>query len=349
MNIGQQRIANQQIGHKKFANPKDLVAHMGAIQAQDAAMCRWAVGCRTTNTTGKTIEKALDEGSILRTHLMRPTWHLVAAEDIRWILKLTSSQVKRAASHGDKRFELDEAIFSKCNKIIEKSLEGGKQLTRAEIVERLEREKIPTAAPGIYHILMRAEQEAIICSGAQRGREATYALIDERVPATKTYTTDEALAALALRYFTSHAPATLVDFVWWSGLKTTDARKGLEAVRHHFIIEKIHGQEYIFTINFEENKTPRAFFLPAFDEFVISYKNRADVLNPAFGARAISSNGIFKPIIVWDGNVIGTWKRAVKKDTVVIEQELFTPIKSSEQKLLDEAKQSYARFLDLKS
>ncbi len=347
MNIGLQRIFNQQIGSQAMSSPQELVAHMGAIQAQDATMCRWAVGCRMSGTTNKTIESALNEGNILRTHLMRPTWHLVTAQDIRWILQITAPQVKQAASHGDKRFGLDEALFSRCNKIIEKVLEGSKHLTRSEIVAAFEHEKIMPGVYGIYHVLMRAEQEGIICSGASRGKEATYALLHERVPYTPSYTKDEALATLALRYFTSHAPATLADFIWWSGLKTSDARKGLEMIKQYFIMEKINGSEYFFSTNFTENKTLQAFFLPAFDEFVISYKNRADILDPVFGSRAISSNGIFKPIIVLNGKVIGTWKRSIKKGAIHIEQELFAPIKSSEQLLLEEGKHEYVRFLEL--
>lgn len=344
--IALHRIKNQYIACTDQAAPADLVAHMGAMQAQDASMIKWAVGSRLSDAQNKSVEKALDDGLILRTHTLRPTWHIVEASDLKWMQALTSPQVKMAVAPRDKNLDLDDTIFNKCNDIIGNALSNGNHRTRSEISEIIERTGIPMDSHRIAHVMMRAELDALVCSGKKQGKEQTYALVDERVPISKILMRDEALAELARRYFISHGPATLADFVWWSGLRIKDARQGLEEVKSQLISEKWNGQEYWFSnsLQIPTLDKSQAYFLAAFDEFVISYKDRSAVLHADWNAHAISSNGIFKPIIVLDGQVIGTWKRSLKKEAVLIETKLFKPLQVEEQEILENAAQQYADF-----
>lgn len=340
------RLQNQQLQFSKFSNAASLVGCMGAMQAQDPSMCKWALGVRLADSSTKEIEKQLEDGNILRTHLLRPTWHLVAAEDIRWILALTAPQIKASVAIRDKILGLDEAVFDKCNRLIEKILSKGNHCTRKEMTGLLGKEGISLDNHQIAHVMMRAELDAIVCSGKKKGKEETYALIEERAPSALAFSREESLSMLALRYFSSHSPATLADFVWWSGLKVSDARKGLEAIKSSLSRENIGGLEYWISKECFPVKeiSPNAHFLPAFDEYVISYKDRSAVLNPEWGKHAISSNGIFKPIALIDGQVKGVWKRTLKKDNVEVELSLFESISSKEREMLQDAASCYAKF-----
>src|SRR5882724_2266639 len=245
--IGFQRIHNQHLSSTEFKKPADLVKWMGAVQAQDYYGAKWALAQRMKDATDETIEKAFANGDILRTHVMRPTWHFVTPADIRWLLKLTAPRVNAACSHNYRKFELDASVFKRTNKVLAGALRNGRQLTRQTLRTAVERAGI--AADNLIrfiHILIRAELDEVICSGARKGKQFTYALLDERAPQTKTFTRDEALAELARRYFTSHGPATLQDFTWWSGLSAADARAGLDMVKSGFIREDADAQTYWF-------------------------------------------------------------------------------------------------------
>lgn len=321
---------------------------MGAIQAQDYAMSKWAVGTRLERVTDAQVQKAVDQGSIIRTHILRPTWHLVAAKDIRWMLELTAPHVHAAASSMYKKLELDASVFKKSQAIIRKALQGGKQLTRNELMETLKRSKINTDDLRSTHLMFRAELDGLVCNGAIRGKQFTYALLDERVPAAKTISRGEALAQLALRYFTSHGPATLPDFCWWSGLPVRDAKAGLEAVKSKLEFVQAGAQTHWFV---ESRDLPQrknsVHFLPAFDEFTVSYKDRSAVLDPDFSKQALTGNGIFKPIIVINGKVEGIWKRSVVKNRLLIETQFFKPSAKLSKKAMEKALQHYTNFSGL--
>ena len=243
------RLYSQQIVKPQSKTVKDTVAHMGAMQSQDFAMSLWAVGCRLPHSTIQIVQKAFDDGDILRTHVMRPTWHLVSSDDIYWMLQLTAPQIKALTLIRDKGLGIDEKLFTTTNTILEKALDGGKQLTADELKMVFTNAKIDIEENRFYHYMMRAEIEGIVCSGAFKNKKHSYALLSERAQKTQTLTLtrDEALAKLAKRYFSSHAPACLKDFVWWSGLSVTDARKGLEAIKHEFQSEKIGTENYYFS------------------------------------------------------------------------------------------------------
>jgi hypothetical protein len=338
--ISRLRLINQQIAESTFSSAKELVRWMGAMQAQDFAMAKWAVGLRVPGSTEQSVNDAIDNGEILRTHLLRPTWHLVTPEDIGWMLSLTAKRIKSAMSSNDKRLGLDEDIFSKTNSIIEKSLSNGQHLTRDELISQIEAVNIQTNDNRPSHMFMRAELEGIICSGKSKAGKQTFALLSERAPKTKTLHRDEALAKLAQMYFISHGPATLNDFIWWSGLSTSDSRHALEMVKSSLISETIAAEMYWIpaTTSYNKNVRDSIYALPAFDEFLISYKDRTAALPFENKDHAVSNNGIFKPVIIRNGQVIGIWKRTFSKNTVIIESSFFHQTKVA-------AKELYKAFL----
>ena len=267
LNIGRQRLANQLIAHSTFANPSDVVKWFGAVQAQDYLGALWAVGLRTHHTTEKEIEQALANRSIVRTWPMRGTLHFVAAEDIRWVLKLLTPRVMAGSASRLKQLELDDATFARSRKAIVRTLQGGQPLERAEMYQVLESAHISTAGQRGIHILGRLAQEGVICFGARSGKQHTFVLLDEWIPRSRMLDREAALAELTQRYYTSHGPATLRDFVWWSGLSPTDARAGLEMVKPNLHEEMIDGQTFWFagsTLS-SKAKMPTAYLLPGFD------------------------------------------------------------------------------------
>jgi hypothetical protein len=310
------RLVSQQLSCTRLQTPKEIVSWMGAMQAQDFSMAKWALGIRLAGCTEAIVEAAFNRGDILRTHVMRPTWHFVAPENIRWMLSLSADKIKSSSKSRDRDLDISEELYRKTNRVIEKSLEG-KHLTRATLGDELEKAKITVNPARLTHFIMRAELDGIVCSGALQGKTQTYALLDERVPRTKPLNREEALATLAQRYFTSHCPATLQDFVWWSGLSQTEARRGLETVKSAFISETINGQVYWMADTFGNivRADESVYLLPAFDEYIISYKDRQAAISSEHQSKAISSNGIFKPTIVSNGQVVGLWKKSNTKQS----------------------------------
>lgn len=323
--ISNLRIINQKIVATKFQTSKELVSWMGAMQAQDYAMAKLAVGLRLLHATDKKIESAFNQGEIIRTHIMRPTWHFVAAEDIYWLLELTASKIKSSLKSRHRDLEITPDLLSRSNDIIEKALSERVFLSREELATEFGKADINVSNNRLSHLMFNAELEGLICSGPVRGKKQTYALLEARVPRTKMLTRDESLAELAKRYFTSHCPATLQDFVWWSGLSVNDARQALESVKPDFISETIGSDTYWLTNSFSTSNGDNGsvHLLPAFDEFLISYRDRSASLSLIHNRKAVSDNGIFRPVIVINGQVSGLWKRTTKKDKVIIETDFF--------------------------
>lgn len=343
--ISHLRLQAQQIENSRFGEPGELVKYMGAIQAQDFAMSKWAVGCRVPGSTEADVQAALDRGEILRTHVLRPTWHLVSAADIHWMLALTAPHIKASMRSLNKKLELTPELFVKSHRCLEKVLGRGEHLTRTEIKAELERVKINTADNRLSHLLAEAELDGLICSGVARGNTQTYAWLPERAPDPKKWTRDEALEELARRYFTGHGPAGLDDFRWWSGLPAKDARHAFETVKPTLAHEIIDGITYLWDASLSAPKKSGIHLLPAFDEFIISYKNRTASLATENHARAVSINGLFRPTVVGDGKVSGLWKPIPTKTGLSIETDFFDAVPKSSQPALTRAQKQYFRFL----
>ena len=325
------RLQSQQIAQSRFSSPTELVKWMGAVQAQDFSMVQWALGIRMSEANLDNITNAMNKGGILRTHVMRPTWHLVTADDIYWMLALTAPQIKSSLKSRHKFLGLTDKLVAKSHSVITQTILRKGQATRQELADALINGGFERSDNRHAHLLLLAELDGLICSGKMQGKNQTYALLEERVPEKKLLSREEALAELAFRYFTSHSPATLQDFVWWSGLYVKDARRAIDIISDTLSEELLGEQTYYIHHSFKGLPPieEEVHLLPAFDEFIISYRDRSASITSENHSKAISNNGIFWPIIVLNGQIIGTWKRTFKKDEVMVETNYFLnqPIK----------------------
>jgi hypothetical protein len=345
------RLHNQLLSQTKFTQPSQIVAWLGAVQSQDYAGAKWAVAQRTKGLTDAAVEQAFTNGEILRTHVMRPTWHFVTPEDIRWMLKLTAPRVHAASAYQYRTLELDSALFKRSHTFLEKALQGGKYLTREELTAALKQGGISKGSLLRFtYIIGSAETEGLICSGPRRGKQFTYALLEERVPPGRSLEREEALAELARRYFTSHGPATLQDFVWWSGLTVADAKSGLEMIKSQLVNEVLRDQTYWFkeANEYKKEKSPGVHLLPNYDEYTVGYTDRAEIFDTTHTNKLDSRGSIlFQYVIVMDGRVAGTWKRTIKKNEVQIEVVRFSTLTDEQNQAIITAAQQYGKFLGL--
>ncbi|MGH9969463.1 MAG: winged helix DNA-binding domain-containing protein [Pyrinomonadaceae bacterium] len=350
--IAHQRLNNQRLSSRGLKKPADVVQWLGAVQAQDYYAAKWALGQRMQDASDDDIEEAFTKGEILRTHIMRPTWHFVAPADIRWLLKLTAPRVHAANRYYYRQLELDDAVVKRCNKVITRALQGGRHLTRESLRSAIQKAGIATGSPlRVAYILHRAELDRVICSGARKGKQFTYALLEERVPKAKTLSHDEALAELTRRYFTSHGPATVQDFVWWSGLTTADAKAGLKMVQNDLLQEVIKHKTYWLSSSSANKKriSQVAYLLPAFDEYLIAYKDRSDALAPAFNQKSVVGNLGFDAPLVLGGYVVGAWKRTLTKSSVIVTVRPFAPLNGAGKQAVTSAVRRYGAFLGIKA
>jgi Winged helix DNA-binding domain len=351
INIAHQRLVNQHIALQTFQKPDDVVRWLGAVQAQDYAAAKWAIAQRAKGITDSAVDQAFNKGEIFRTHVMRPTWHFVAPEDIRWLLALTAPRVHAANAYQYRRLELDKAIFKRRNAALTKALRDGQQLTRSELASVLQQAGIDSGdLLRLTYVILSAELDGVICSGVRRGKQFTYALLDERVPTSKTLSRDDALAELTRRYFTGHGPASEEDFIWWSGLTRADVRSGIEMVKQQLGHDVINGQTYWFAASMTTTKVSRqaAYLLPNFDEYIVGYTDRSAIFDSSHGDKLDArSNPLFQHTLVINGQVAGTWKRTLKKDAVIIELNPFAPLTKSEKQTIRAAAEKYREFLEL--
>src|SRR5215510_8868876 len=332
------RLSNQHLTSPTATDPVAVVRRLGAVQSQDYAGAKWAIGMRTVGLTDADVERALNAGSIVRTHVRRPTWHFLAAQDARWILALTAPRVQIANAHMYGNMEVNAAIFRKSDTIIAKALSGGNHLTRAELGERLSRGRIQVTHPQqLAYLMMNAELNALITSGPRRGNQFTYALFDERVPITKPLGREEALAELARRYFSTRGPATVHDFSWWSGLTVADSRAAIALLGSSLVSDVVRGTTYWIT----SDAAPAAetknavHLLPNYDEYFIGFRDRSAILDVVKGFSLLPGNPMFTAhVIVHDGQLIGGWKRSVNPKLVAMDVQLVSKLKPAARKAL---------------
>ena len=341
------RLSNQQLTETKFTKPQELVSWMGAIQSQDYAMAKWAIGLRLPGSDDTIIENAFNEGKILRTHVLRPTWHFVTPHDIRWMLDLTAPRILSSLAHNDRHLSLDKKLLKKSNDVLGKALEGGIQLTRDEVRALLQKAKVDTSGLRFIHLLEHAELDRVICSGAKVGKQFTYALFDKMASA-KTMEREEALTELTKRFFTSRGPATVHDFAWWSGLSVSDGRKGIEMVKKKFKKAIVDGKEYFFRVpsSFKNEIDQTALLLPNYDEYVVSYKDRTEAIDKKHLAIISKErNAVFTNSILINGKIEGIWQRSIKNESIVVKTRTFSALSNVKQKLVAKAINRYSKFL----
>jgi hypothetical protein len=350
--ITARRLISQQIARHTFKASRDLVAWLGAVQAQDYAATKWAVGLRLAGSVKEaSVERAIDDGDVLRTHVLRGTWQLVAPEDVRWMVGLVGPRLIASYATRYRQLELDAAAFRRSNAALAKALRGGRALTRVELASVLEDAGVSTAGQRLSHLLERGELDGLICGAARRGKQFTYGLLDDRAPASRApLERDAALAELAGRYFRSRGPATLDDFKWWSGLSPADVRAGLESVRSTLASSVVDGRTYWHAAEaIKKPRSPAAFLLPAFDEYLIAYRKRDAVLDSKYAKRLNAGGGRLGMCVVLDGRVIGTWRRTLARADAAIEIDLFEAVARRSHPAIITAAERYASFVGLKA
>ncbi|MBQ4279835.1 MAG: AlkZ family DNA glycosylase [Rikenellaceae bacterium] len=340
------RMAAQQLTRPGFDHPAELVAWMGAMQAQAPAMARWAVGLRLRHPEAAAVDGALARGEILRTHVMRPTWHLVAADDIRWMLALSRKRLRSAYTslgkgHG---FDISDRLCARACEQIVRMLEGGRHLTRQEIGEELAAAGIEAENRQVTHFLMLAENDAIVCSGADRGSSNTYALLSERAPHARELPREEALGTLARRYFRSHGPASEADFVWWSGLSLTETREAIALAGSELVAEQTAGRTLYLHRDCPAARGGAIHLLPAYDEYLIGYKDRCDALAAEHQPKAFNNWGIFKPVVLCDGRIVGNWDPAAQRKATGTDVSVFESHPALDDTRLKEAQARFRAF-----
>ena len=349
IDLAQQRLLNQRLTGTPFKKPEEAVRWLGAVQSQDYPGAKWALGQRTRGATDAAIDEAFAKGSMLRTHVMRPTWHFVMPEDIRWMLALTASRVNAKMALYYRQVEIDEALIARSNRIFRKALRGGQQLTRLELGKALASAGISASGLRLTFLVGIAELDAVVCSGALKGKQHTYALLDERVPESRALTRDEALVELTTRYFTSHGPAQLRDFAWWSGLTLADTKRGVELAKPALVHEMVEGKAYWFNPSMKIAPAAsgmRIHLLPNYDEYFIAYRDRSVVASPElFKQAAEVIRYLYGYIAVLNGRLLGGWKRSIEKDRVIVEARLPRSLDGDGRDALDAVAQQYSAYI----
>jgi hypothetical protein len=342
----QQRLANQGIARPRLRRAAEVVAWLGAAQAQEYQPSKWALGLRMRGATDADVERAVTDGEILRTHVLRPTWHYVAAGDLGWMQRLTGPRVQRAMEVYRRQLELDRATLRRATAVFERVLRDGQHLTRPELGERLRRAGIPLAGTRLMHAALYAELEAVICSGPRAGKLSTYALVGERVGHAIDLSGDEAVAELTRRFFRSHGPATIRDFVWWSGLRTADARRGLDIIR---AASREHDGQTYWTASSRaasRGAVDPVHLLPIYDEYLVAYRDRALVPHgpPKIAARP-GHSVTFQHALVIEGRVAGTWRSPRGARGVTVSVTPLRRLSAAEKSAIAAAASRYERFL----
>jgi hypothetical protein len=350
--IALRRLGNQFLAAPHRSTPGEIVAALGAVQAQDYAGAKWAVALRGARLTDTAVEQAFTDGSIVRTHVMRPTWHFVAPADLRWLLELTAPRVHAISAHRYRELELTDAVFRKSHAVMTKALQGGsRHLTRKELGDVLQRARIDTTMPQrLAYLLMRAELDAVICSGPRRGKQFTYALLDERVSPGATLERDEALRALVLRYFATRGPATPQDFSWWSGLTVSDAKRGIQAAGSSLESITVDGTVYWSgdSGRWKRIAAPMAHLLPNYDEFFIGFRDRS-AIGLAVRASGIPGpvNALTQHVILVDAQLVGGWKRTLATRAVTVELTSVVRLTPDQRAAVFAAARRFGDFLEL--
>jgi hypothetical protein len=352
--IAQRRLANQQLVGAPAARARDVVARLGAVQAQDAAGARWGVGQRMQDATDALVERALDDGEIVRTHLLRPTWHLVAREDLRWMLALSGPRVQAGNAGRYRQLGLDAPTLARGHAVLVEALRDGASRTRVELTAAVNAAGIATADPQrMAYLLMHAELEGLICSGPRRGGQQSYALVDARVgpPDVPAPTREAALGELARRYFTTRGPATAHDFAWWSGLTVADARRGAALAGPSLVREALEGREHWGPADVPPadggTRAHRAHLLPNYDEYFIGFRDRSAILQAVQGPMAIDrGQALSAHVVVLDGQVVAGWRRTLSARQVAVVVTPVVPLARADRAAVESAAERYGAFVE---
>lgn len=343
------RLTNQHLARPTLKSASEIVRELGAVQAQEYSGAKWGIAQRTNGVTDAEVEKEISDGRILRTHVLRPTWHFVVAEDIRWMLALTAPRIRALAAHYDRKLGIDAAVLRRTRAVLTKALRDGRYLTRRELAGALTRAGVRAdGTQRLAHLMIHAELDGLVCSGPRRGKQFTYALLDERASPAKSLERDTALRTLAKRYFTTRGPASLDDFAWWSGLTKTEAKAAVSSLGSSVDTEVIAGRSYWFppTKRVAPSRTPIARLLPTYDEYLVSYADRGAAharVKPSEVGETFDFLG--SNVITIDGQIVGRWKREIIKDSVNVAQQALTSLTDRDRAAIDREVARFTRFV----
>ncbi|HEX7020770.1 MAG TPA: winged helix DNA-binding domain-containing protein [Gemmatimonadaceae bacterium] len=340
--IAIRRLYNQAIAGAARRTPADVVTWLGAVQAQEYGPATWGIALRMkAGTALDEIERAIDAGRILRTHVLRPTWHFVPRDDLQWMLALTAPRVRARMAPYNRRLEIDARTVVRASAVFERALGDGAYLTRAELAQHLARSGLQASGQRLAHIMLFVELDGVICSGPRRGKQFTYALLALRAPRSRELTRDEALGTLASRFLRSHGPATASDFVWWSGLLTGDARRSFEIARAR--PETVDGLTY-WSVQQSARDAARdhaVHLLPVYDEYVVAYRDRRAVPHGPASVRRMAGRPLaFQHPLIINGQVAGVWRPGATGGRLDVAP--FAPLRSRDREALHEAAARYA-------
>jgi len=347
--IAARRLHAQRLTGEPFPSAVDAVRWLGALQAQDYGGAKWALGQRTRGATDAALDDQFDRGDILRTHVLRPTWHFVLPEDLGWLLGLTGPRVRAGLAGRYWELEIDDRVVARSNAAFSSALLGGRHLTRPELGEVLRADGVPPDGQRLPHLLMAAELGGLITSGPRRGKGFTYALLAERAPAARALERTEAVAELVRRYFRSHGPAQLQDFVWWSGLTASDARTGVALAGNALDHQVADGKEYWFDA--QDGPPPRtrriAHLLPNFDEYTVAYRDRSAAVHPGrpFDPAIFSFGSVLSNVVTVGGTVRGAWRRTSARGAVRLAIRMLDHLEAAETAAVEQAARRLGRFL----
>ena len=310
------RLRAHGIGPSIAASPADAVRHMAAMQAQDYHAVLWAVGLRTGNATQADVEDTVACGDLVRTWPMRGTLHLLARDDVRWMVALLAPRVQAAnATRLVRAFGFDAPTLARGRTLVEQILADGAPVMRATVYARLEAAGFASGGQRGLHLLNWLAHESVVCQGPREGKQPTFVLMDAWVPTRAPLDRDEALHRLALRYLQGHGPATVADLAWWSGLTQKDAQRALALAAAELEQETDEGTTWWWRSDTPASSRSRVIhLLPAFDEYLIGYRDRSPVLDAVHARRVFSVNGLVAPTVIVDGRVVATWKRGSTAD-----------------------------------
>jgi hypothetical protein len=346
--VQKERLVRTGLINVIFQQPEDVVKGHLAMQSQDFSPAKWSIAQRLSGVVDADVERKVSQGSILRTHVLRPTWHFVARTDLRWLMALTGPRVQKAVEPRYGQLGLDTKTRSLAEKVISTVLRGGNHLTRKDLSEALRRSRLDPDGQRLPHLLMHCELESVICSG-RVGKNTTYALFDERVPTGRSLDRDRAVVELVRRYLTSHGPATLKDMAWWSGLKVTDLKAGLEAVSGETRNRQIEGITlwWIGEPRTSRTRTTVVQLLQAYDEFVVGYTESRYLGDPraARVRAAFTERGRPNGTIMLGSHVAGHWRRSTTTETVDVQVQLYEPLRGAAERALERAVQELGTFL----
>jgi hypothetical protein len=345
--VARLRLRALGIDRPSATTPEAIVTHLGAVQAQDYPGALWSIGLRIPGATRADVERAVVERTIVRTWPMRGTLHFVPAADARWMLDLLAPRIIRSVAALYRQLELDATAFQRCRLLVGRALTRDPVMARGAIYAALERGGVSTTSLRGIHILRRLSMERMICQGPHAEKEPTFALFDDWIATSRELDRDDALRTLAERYFRSHGPATLRDFVWWTGLTVADAKTGLHLAQPSLERITTNDAEMWMSTALRASEVPTAVhLLPGFDELMPGYKDRSAMVAPRYAARiGPGSNGIFVPTLVLDAQVCGTWRRTTRGKAVVLEASPFVRLSAAQKKAFDVPRARYADFL----